>query len=106
MSEETKTLKERLQELPEEVKTHLGRVLYFLEATEPQLWKTTAKKYGLELWSEDKFQKLLVAILFKEVSQAKVAFVDRALEAERLRDEENKKKEELLKSLENDDIEE
>lgn len=106
MSEETKDLRTRLKELPEEVKTHLGRALYFLEATEPQLWKTTAKKYGLELWSEDKFQKLLVAILFEDVSRAKIEFVDRTLEAERLRDEENKKKEELLKSFEDDDSEE
>ena len=106
MSEETKDLRTRFKELPEEIKTHLGRALYFLEATEPQLWKTTAKKYGLELWSEDKFQKLLVAILFEDVSRAKIEFVDRTLEAERLRDEENKKKEELLKSFEDDDSEE
>jgi two-component SAPR family response regulator len=98
---EKKTLKDFFEELAPEVRESLARALYFTRAEEPKLWGATAKKYELELWSEDKFFKLVSELIGEDAMfKAKIQYSERALKVEELTEADNKRKEEFLRNLE------
>lgn len=97
---EKKTLRDFFEELAPEVREALARALYFTRVEEPRLWGATAKKYELELWSEDKFFKLVSDLIGEDaIFKSKIDYSERSLKVEKLTEEENKKKEEFLRNL-------
>lgn len=96
---EEKTLEETIQSLPPELKQAMGRAVAFLNFYEEQLWKAHSEKFDFELWTDNKFHKLLEAILPNEVALGKIKLNSRQIDAERMNELDNKKKEELLKKL-------
>lgn len=96
-----KTLKDFFKELAPEVREALARALQFTRIEEPKLWGATAKKYELELWSEDKFFKLVSELIGEEAMfKAKIEYSERSLKVEKLTEEDNKRKEDFLRNLE------
>lgn len=102
---EQQTLQERIEELPQEVKDAIGRAIAFQHMNEPKLWKTHSERFDFELWKDNKFNILLQELLPNEVARAKIQYTQRVVDAERLTEEDFKKKEELLRKLQSEEPE-